>query len=76
MLRDCQWHDADEIASRTRLSPLKMQIITEFLAKYGFIQLDRRKSRMKLSRHLAEFFHAISAFNVKKSAVKVTKARS
>jgi hypothetical protein len=68
MLRDGQWHDMDEIASRARLSPIKMQIMTEFLAKYNFVQFDRENSRIKISRRMAEFFHAISAFSVKESS--------
>jgi hypothetical protein len=68
MLRDGQWHDMDEIASRARLSPLKMQIMTEFLAKYNFVQLDRKNFRIKISRRMAEFFHSISAFSIKENS--------
>lgn len=66
LLKDEQWHDVDEIADRTRLSPLKMQLVTEFLAKYGFIQLDRKNVRIKISRHMARFFHRISVFDAEK----------
>jgi hypothetical protein len=68
LLRDGQWHDIDEIARRTRLSSLKMQIIAEFLAKYNFIKLDRENSRIKISRPIAKFFQAISAPDIKKSS--------
>jgi len=68
LLRDEQWHDIDEIASRTQLSPLRMQLVTEFLAKYGFIKLNRGKGKIRISRHMAEFFHRISAFDVKKKS--------
>jgi predicted transcriptional regulator len=66
LLKDEQWHDIDEIANRTQLSPLKMQLITEFLAKYGFIQLNRKNARIKISRYMAEFFHRISTFDAEK----------
>lgn len=56
LLRDERWHDMDEIAERTRLSTLKMQIVTEFLAKYRFIRLDRKNGKIRISRSLAKFF--------------------
>lgn len=68
LLRDEQWHDIDEIANRTQLSPLRMQLVTEFLAKYGFIKIDRKNGKMRISCHIAEFFHRISTFDSEKKS--------
>jgi hypothetical protein len=51
-----------------------MRIITAFLAKYNFVQLDRKSARIKISRHIAKFFHAISSVDSEKT-VKPTKER-
>ena len=56
LLRDEQWHNINDIAEKTRLSTLKMQIITEFLAKYHFIRLNRKNGKIKISHSLARFF--------------------
>jgi DNA-binding IclR family transcriptional regulator len=56
LLRDGQWHDLNEIANKTQLSNLKLQIVTEFLAKYSFIKLDRKNGRVRLSRTITKFF--------------------
>jgi hypothetical protein len=67
LLKDGQWHDTNEIARKTHLSTIKMQIITEFLTKYRFIRFDRKNGKIKMSRQLAEFFHGISLHEIKKS---------
>lgn len=56
LLRDEHWHDISEIAERTRLTNLKMQIIIEFLTKYHFIRLNRRNGKIKISHSVARFF--------------------
>lgn len=56
LLRDGQWHDLNEIADITRLSNVKLQIVTEFLTKYGFVKLDRKKGKVKLSHLIKKFF--------------------
>jgi len=73
LLKDGQWHNINEIANITGLSPSKMQLIIEFLAKYNFIQLDHKNARIKISRHTAKFLYTISSITAKKA--KSTKAR-
>jgi len=66
ILKDRQWHDINEIAEKTRLTNLKIQIIVDFLAKYNFIELDREKEKLKISSSLADFFHNTSFHEAKK----------
>lgn len=56
LLRDEQWHSISDVAEKTRLSVLKMQIITEFLAKYHFIRFNRKDEKIKVSHSVARFF--------------------
>jgi DNA-binding IclR family transcriptional regulator len=61
MLRDGKWHDMSEIAERTKLSSTKMQRVTDFLAKYTFIEVNHENQKMKLSPTLTEFLQKIHA---------------
>lgn len=56
LLKDEQWHNISDIAERTRLSALKMQIITEFLVKYHFIRLNRKNGKIRISHSVVRFF--------------------
>lgn len=60
ILQDGQWHDINELAQKTHLTPLKMQVITDFLAKYTFIKLDLENKKMKMSRLFSRFFQRTS----------------
>jgi len=75
ILIDEQWHDMEEIARRTGVSPWKMQIMTDFLAKYHLIRQSTKKPRVKISHRFAEFLRAIPPFDTKKKPVRVTKGR-
>ena len=66
LVRDGQWHDIDEVTERIHLSELKTQIITEFLANYGFIELDRKNRKIRISHSLAKFLRMISSVEPKK----------
>jgi hypothetical protein len=57
----------DEIAERTRLSELKIRIVTEFLAKYDFIELDRKNGKIRISRSLAKFLRVVSSVETEKA---------
>ena len=56
-LKDGEWRDLDELVEKTRISKLKVEIVTGFLEKYGFIQLDKEQRRVKLTPAMFKFFN-------------------
>jgi len=59
-LEDGEWRDLDEIVEKTRISKLKVEIVTDFLEEYGFIQLDKERGRAKLTPAMLNFFNQLS----------------
>ena len=59
-LKDGEWRDLDEIVEKTRISKLKVEIVTGFLEEYGFIQLDKEGGRAKLTPAMLNFFNQLS----------------
>lgn len=57
LLKDGKWRDLDEIMEKTRISKRKVEIVTSFLEKYGFIQLDKERGRAKLTLAMFTFFN-------------------
>ena len=43
LLEDAKWHSLTEIADKSGLRKLKAEIVTNFLAEYDFMQLDKAK---------------------------------
>jgi hypothetical protein len=54
-LRDGKWHTFSEISQKTRLHEFKIDIITDFLADYSFLEKNRRDKKAKLTRLFADF---------------------
>lgn len=59
LLKNGEWHELKEIAGRTHLHEVKVEIITSFLAQYDFLELDEREKKIKLSRQLQLFLKKI-----------------
>jgi N-acetylglutamate synthase-like GNAT family acetyltransferase len=45
---DGKWHSLSELIAFTRLSEEKVEKIAQFFARYGFIQFDEAKRRVKI----------------------------
>jgi len=60
ILQDGQWHGISELAEKTSIPSPKIQLVTDFLAKYTFIELDPKNRKIKLSRRLVKFFQKTS----------------
>jgi hypothetical protein len=53
-LRDGEWHDVTELIGQ--ISPVKLEKVLVFFAKYDFIVWDQRASRVKLDRLIVKLF--------------------
>jgi len=59
VLRNGEWHELKEVSSRTRLQEFKVELITNFLAEYNFLKLDKKNRKVKLSPQLLRFLKRI-----------------
>lgn len=59
LLKNGEWHELKEISDKTRLHEFKIEIITSFLAEYDFLEVDKRKKKIKLSPQLQLFLKKI-----------------
>jgi DNA-binding IclR family transcriptional regulator len=55
LLKNGEWHELKEIAEKTRLQDLKVQLITTFLAEYDFLEFDKKYRKIRLSPQLQLF---------------------
>jgi DNA-binding IclR family transcriptional regulator len=58
-LQNGKWHDLEEVSEKTQLSVFKLELLTNFLAEYEFIELDRKKQRTRLTPPLLNFIREI-----------------
>ncbi len=55
LLRDGKWHTLEEISRKTRLHEFKIEILTDFLADYSFIEFNKKERRAKSSKAFTDF---------------------
>jgi len=58
-LQNGKWHDLEEVSEKTQLSVFNLELLTNFLAEYEFIELDRKKQRTRLTPPLLNFIREI-----------------
>jgi len=61
LLKNGEWHRRKEIADKTRLQEVNVELITSFLAEYDFLELDKKDKKVKLSLHMLRFLKKIEA---------------
>jgi len=59
LLQDGEWHSITEITLKTELNQTKIQLITNFLAKYNLIKLDKTQQEAKLTLPTHNFIKKI-----------------
>jgi len=59
ILRNGRWHDIREICEKTHLDTLKVDLLTNFLLEYNFIELDKKTRKTRLTRPLFQFLKKI-----------------
>lgn len=73
LLRNGEWHEIKEITGKTKLDESKVGLIMNFLAKYGFIELDTREKKTSLAPSLLSFLKKIQDIENEK-AIKTLNA--
>ena len=59
LLEDGRWHDLNEIRKKIELHGLRVKNLTEFLAQYDFIKLDKDGKKAKLGSSIQDFIKKI-----------------
>lgn len=54
VLKDGKWHTPEEITNRTRIEEPKIKLITSFIQRFQFIQIDK-KGKIKLTSLTKKF---------------------
>lgn len=65
VLKNGEWHNLEEISQKARLSKSKIELITNFLAEYNFIELDKKEERTRLTPPLSNFIQKIQKMEEK-----------
>ena len=59
VLKNGKWHDLREISEKTCLQKVKVEMLTNFLAQYNFIELDKKEHKTRLTKPLFDFMKKI-----------------
>jgi DNA-binding IclR family transcriptional regulator len=59
VLKNGKWHNLKEISEKTHLQGLKVELLTQFLAEYDFIELNKKEHKTKLTPSLLGFLRKI-----------------
>jgi hypothetical protein len=59
LLRDGKWHTIKEISQKSKLHEFKIEILTDFLADYSFLKLNKKENKAKLTKVFTEFLKQI-----------------
>lgn len=54
-LEDHKWHSLTEMADKFGLHESRIEIITNFLSEYGFIELDKAKRKARIAVSVVDF---------------------
>jgi len=58
-LKNGKWHDLKEISEEKRLHQNTVKLLTDFLAHYDFIELNKKEQKTKLTPPLRDFLRKI-----------------
>jgi len=59
LLMDGKWHSFSEISQEINVHESKIEILTDFLADYSFLQLKKKEKKAKLTKAFEEFLKSI-----------------
>jgi len=59
LLKNGEWHGLNEVAEKTGLQKLKVEVITNFLAEYNFLKLSKQEKKIKMTPELLLFFKKV-----------------
>lgn len=73
LLEDGKWHDMREVKDNSMLQDLKVEMVMNFLSEYDFVEIDKKRQKVKLTPSLLKFVRKIKIIK-EKEAVSDLKA--
>jgi len=67
LLDDGEWHDMREIVHNSRLHDLEVGMFMDFLSEFDFVELDKRRRKVKLTPSLYKFVRKIKTIEEKEA---------
>lgn len=67
LLEDGKWHDISEVIDNSSLHDRRVEIFMDFLGEYDFIELDRKRQKVKLTPSLRKFVRKIKIIEGKEA---------
>jgi DNA-binding IclR family transcriptional regulator len=68
VLKNGKWHDLKEISKKTHLHEPNVELLTNFLAEYDFIELNKKEQKTRLTPSLLEFMRKVQDLEEKEEA--------
>lgn len=59
LLRDGKWHNLTEMSESSGLQDFMLEMVTDFLAEYDFVELDKSKRKVRLAESVIDFLKRI-----------------
>jgi len=59
VLNNGKWHDLKEISEKMQLQKLKVELLTNFLAEYNFIELNKKEHKTRLTPPFLDFLRKV-----------------
>lgn len=60
-LEDGEWHSIEDVQRQAKLDPEKVGLIMLFLQEYGFVEVDMKEKKGKLTPQVQSFLRALKA---------------
>ncbi len=67
VLKNGKWHELREISEKTRLHELKVEMLTDFLSQYDFIEVDKKEQKTRLTKPLFQFLKKVQDLEQKET---------
>jgi predicted transcriptional regulator len=68
LLENGKWHNVKEIIGSSGLHNKQAEIVISFLSEHDFVELDKRKQKMKLTPSVYNFVKRINDIEEKEAA--------
>ena len=67
LLEDGKWHNMKEITGNSMLQDPKVEMFINFLSEYDFVELDKKRRKVKLTPSLYKFVQKIKLLEEEKA---------
>lgn len=59
LLRDGKWHTIKDVSQKSKIQEFKINVLTDFLAEYSFLDINKKDKKARLAQVFVEFLEEI-----------------